>query len=314
MSTGTLLQVDTEHNVGACCEATSAQASSRLADYVELTKPRILSMVLVTLILTSIIATWGQPNLRLLIHTLIGTTLVAGSASVFNQWFERHLDAMMRRTENRPLPAGRLGHWETCTIGAVAVIAGLLHLYLTVGPQPTFWAAGTWILYVVVYTPLKTRTWLNTLVGAFPGAMPILVGWTGVGAELDMRAWCLFGLVFFWQFPHFMAIAWLYRHQYSQAGMQMLTVIDPTGRRAGVQAIAAAISVLLVAIAPAALAPHSSWIYLLGSIVLAVGQLICAYGFAKETTDARARLLLRASLVYLPLQFLLVTLLNLSLI
>ena len=220
----------------------------------------------------------------------------------------------MRRTANRALPTGRLGHWETCGLGALAVAFGLGYLLITVGQQPMYWAAATWLLYVGVYTPLKTRTWLNTMVGAVPGAMPILVGWTGVGAELDMRAWCLFSLVFIWQFPHFMAIAWLYRHEYAQAGMQMLTVVDPSGRRAGWQAIAAAISVLLVSIAPAALSPHRSWIYLIGSVMLGAAQLACAYGFARDTTDARARLLLRASLVYLPLQFLLVTLLNLSLI
>lgn len=305
MSVSTLVQVDNDRTVSVW---------TRLGDYIELTKPRILIMVLVTLSLTGVIATWGQPNLRLLLHTLIGTTFVAGSASIFNQWIERRLDAKMRRTENRPLPTGRLSSWESWSIGVGGVLFGLGYLLNTAGRASAFWAAATWLLYVVVYTPLKTRTWLNTLVGAIPGALPVLVGWTGVGAELDLRAMCLFMLVFLWQFPHFMAIAWLYRHQYTQANMQMLTVVDPSGCRAGRQAVAAAGSVWIVSLAPAALVPSVSIAYLFFSCCLGAGQLACAWRFACQRDDFQARRLLRASLVYLPLQFILVTLLNLSVI
>jgi len=287
---------------------------TRLADYIELTKPRILSMVLVTVGLTSLIATWGQPDLVRVLHTFIGTTLVAASASIFNHWIERRADALMRRTENRPVAAGRLGHGETLATGTAFVFIGLAYLLNTTGSAPTLLAAATWILYVCVYTPLKQLTWLNTLVGAVPGALPVLIGWTGTGQSLDMRAWSLFALVFLWQFPHFMAIAWLYRHQYSAAGMRMLTVVDPSGRRAGRQAISAAISVLIVSLVPAGLMMWTSWTYIVATSLLGCGQLWRSYQFAKSPTDQTARRLLRASLIYLPSQFALITLLTLAII
>jgi protoheme IX farnesyltransferase len=285
-----------------------------MGDYVELTKPRILSMVLVTIALSSIIATWGRPDLARLAHTLIGTTLVAGSASLFNQWLERAADARMRRTANRPLPSGRLGSREAFAIGLTSVLLGLGYLLNLASPAATCWAAATWLLYVGVYTPLKQRTWLNTMVGAVPGALPVLIGWTGVGAELDTRGICLFMLVFLWQFPHFMAIAWLYRQQYHAANMQMLTVVDPTGRRAGIQAVVAAVSVLIVSLVPAALAPSFSPFYLIGSTLIGACHLHCAIQFNRQRTDFRARRLLRASLIYLPLQMLLITMLSLTVI
>ena len=151
----------------------------------------------------------------------------------------------------RPSGWGTSRHWS---LGLVSVLIGLAYLLNLSGAAAAYWAAATWLLYVGVYTPLKTRTWLNTVVGAVPGALPVLIGWTGVGAEVNTRCICLFLLVFLWQFPHFMAIAWLYRQQYGAAGMQMLTVVDPTGRRAGVQAVVAAFSVLMVSLVPAALA------------------------------------------------------------
>lgn len=286
--------------------------ASRISDYVELAKPRILAMVLVAVSLSGIIASWGQPDVLRLIHGIVGTTLVAASASIFNQWLERHLDARMRRTVNRPLPAGRLTERETLVLGSASVLFGLAYLLNLCGRPATFFAAMTWLLYVGVYTPLKTRTWLNTLVGAIPGAMPVLLGWSAVGAELDIRAWCLFLLVFLWQFPHFMAIAWLYRHQYAAASMRMLTVIDPTGRRAGIQSVVAAVSVLIVSLIPAALTVGWSVSYIAGSVFLGVLQVACAIRFFRSRDDSTARRLLRASLIYLPLQLVLVTLLNVA--
>ncbi len=305
MSTSTLARVSTARPAGL---------ASRLADYVELMKPRILSMVLVTIALSAIIATWGQPDIVKLFHTLVGTTLVAGSASIFNQWLERRSDARMRRTENRPLPTRRLGHLETLALGISSVLLGLAYLLNLAGPAAAYWAAATWLMYVGVYTPLKTRTWLNTLVGAVPGALPVLIGWSGVSAPIDTRCLCLFLLVFLWQFPHFMAIAWLYRQQYRTANMQMLTVVDPTGHRAGVQAVVAAASVLIVSLVPAALAITFSPIYVIISTGSGIGQLICAVRFFRDRSDFRARRLLRASLLYLPIQLILITLLNLAII
>ena len=287
---------------------------ARAGDYVDLTKPRILSLVLVTIALASVIASWGQPDLARLVHTLIGTTLVAGSASLFNQWLERDADARMKRTADRPFAAGRIGNREALVIGTASVLIGLGYLLNLTTTAAACWAAATWLLYVGVYTPLKKRTWLNTFVGAIPGAIPIFIGWTGVGAELDMRGICLFVLVFLWQFPHFMAIAWIYRDQYRTAQMQMLTVVDPSGRRAGVQAVVAAFSVMLVSLVPAALAVSISPVYLLPTVALGLGQVICAVQFKRDRSDTSARRLLRASVVYLPLQLLLVTMLNLAII
>jgi heme o synthase len=305
MSTSTLVQVDSERSAGWW---------GRVSDYVELSKPRILTMVLITVGLSGIIATWGQPNFTQLLHTIVGTAFVAASASVLNQWLERDTDARMRRTENRPLPSGRLTGTETLIFGLATVLFGLAYLLNLAGSAAALWASVTWLLYVGVYTPLKRRTWLNTMVGAIPGALPVLIGWTGAGGTLDMRAACLFLLVFLWQFPHFMAIAWLYRHQYADAGMQMLTVVDPSGRRPGNQAIIAAFSVLLVSLVPAALAIGLSWLYIAGSLVLGISQMVCAWWFARHRDDQHARLLLRASLLYLPTQLLLLTLLNLAII
>jgi protoheme IX farnesyltransferase len=305
MSSSTLTQAPADRTAGWL---------TRIADYVELTKPRILSMVLVTIALSSVIATWGQPDLARLAHTLIGTTLVAGSASLFNQWLERAADARMHRTANRPLPSGRLGRWEVFAIGAASVLIGLSYLLNLTTTAAAFWAAATWLLYVGVYTPLKKRTWLNTMVGAVPGAIPVLIGWAGVGVELDTRGICLFMLVFFWQFPHFMAIAWLYRQQYRVANMQMLTVVDPSGRRAGGQAVVAATSVLMVSLVPAALAVSASPLYLFATTALGLGQLQCALQFNHHRSDVTARRLLRASIIYLPLQLLLIMMLNLAVI
>jgi len=305
MSTSTLVQVDYERSAGWL---------ARAADFVELTKPRILLMVLVTITLTGVMASWGHPDWSRLVHTLVGVTLVAGSASVFNQWLERNADASMRRTANRPLPAGRLGQFEVLSFGTLSVLLGLAYLLNTVGRQAMLWSAATWLLYVGVYTPLKRRTWLNTLVGAVPGALPVLVGWTGAGSEFDLRALCLFALVFLWQFPHFMAIAWLYRQQYSAAGMQMLTVVDPSGQRAGIQAVVAAFSVLIVSLVPPALVMSASPTYLVCSTTIGLCQIFYAIQFLQVRSDSHARRLLRASLVYLPLQFVLMTLLNLAMI
>jgi protoheme IX farnesyltransferase len=245
---------------------------------------------------------------------LIGTTLVAASASVFNQWLERDADAHMRRTQNRPLPARRLGHRETFVLGTATVLVGLAYLLNLAGRPAASWAAATWLLYVGAYTPLKTRTWLNTVVGAVPGALPVVIGWTGVGGELNTRCLCLFLLVFLWQFPHFMAIAWLYRAEYRAAQMQMLTVVDPSGRRAGVQAVVAAACVLLVSFVPSALMISGSPLYLVSTLLLGLWQLSCAVRFLDHRSDVTARRLLRASLLYLPLQFILITLLNMAVI
>ncbi|MBI3838502.1 MAG: protoheme IX farnesyltransferase, partial [Planctomycetia bacterium] len=220
----------------------------RFGDYVELTKPRITAMVLFTVGVAAVVANWGPPNGWLLLHTLAGTALVAASASALNQWLERDTDAQMARTLDRPLPAGRLTAFQVLGFSVLTIVVGSTYLAAAVGLRTAALGLFTWLLYVWIYTPLKTRTSTNTAVGAVAGALPVLIGWTAVGAPLDLRAWSLGLIVFLWQFPHFMAIAWIYRRQYAAAGLKMLSVVDPSGLRPAAQAIVAALVLIPVSL------------------------------------------------------------------
>lgn len=271
----------------------------RLADYIELTKPRIALMELVTVTVAAFVARWHALDLISLIHTLIGTTLVAGSASALNQCLELQLDRRMDRTIDRPLPSGRLGLTEAATFGVVSGVLGVIYLAATVGGLVAMLGLASWLLYVVIYTPLKTRTTFNTLVGAIAGAMPVLMGWFAAGGSWGLAPLVLFAIVFLWQFPHFMAIAWLYRRDYAAAGMQMLPVVDRTGRSAGVQAVCAALVLLPISLLPAVV-HFAGPVYLAVALLLGLGQLAAAVWFCRRRHEISARYLLRASLVYLP--------------
>jgi heme o synthase len=274
---------------------------ARAADYLELTKPRIAVLVLVTLAMSSYIASWGRPDWSLVLHTLFGTALIAASSSAANQWLERFSDARMRRTADRPLPAGRLGGAQVLTFTAVTLIVGAVYLATVVNTLVAFWGLLTWMLYVCVYTPLKQYSPWNTGVGAVAGALPILMGWSAVGAPLTWRAFALFGLLFLWQFPHFMAIAWIYREQYRRAGLRMLTVVDPTGRAAGVQAVLASLAMIPISFAPALLQRDlTGLLYLSGALALGFGLVLCSLLFLVTREERTARILLRATLLYLP--------------
>jgi protoheme IX farnesyltransferase len=285
----------------------------RLADYAELTRPRIAVMIVATAAVAFIAASEGGVSLGAMLSAMVGVLLVAASASAMNQWLERKSDALMTRTCQRPAASGRLGGLEIHLFALTALLVGEVWLAATVGWQSAAWAAATWAAYVGAYTPLKSRTWFNTVVGAAAGAMPVLIGWSAApGAEnplLASRSLALFGLLFLWQFPHFMAIAWIYRQQYGRAGLQMLSVTDPSGRRAGQLAIAAASATAVASIAPLAIrwqsaseSPLAFWEIAGWSLVLVLGagQLACAMAFAHRLSDAAARRLLHASLVYLP--------------
>jgi protoheme IX farnesyltransferase len=280
--------------------------AARVSDYVELSKPRIATMVLVVVATSGYVARWGQPDLVLL-HAVLGTLLVASSASALNQLLERGRDAMMKRTADRPLPAGRLRTAEAATFAVATAVAGLLYLCLVVNWVAAMWALATWLIYVLVYTPMKPLTAGNTLVGAVSGALPVLIGWSAVGGTLnayaDPRGMALFLILFLWQFPHFMAIAWMYRQQYAKAGLQMLTVVDPTGRQAAWQAVTTSLLLIPVSLVPVALvAGRSVWVYLIITAVLGIGQLVCSIYFLRQRSDRSARRLLRATLLYLPAQ------------
>jgi protoheme IX farnesyltransferase len=266
-----------------------------------LTKPRIAVLELIVVLAGGFVATWGQPNPGPLLGALVGTLFIAASASAANQWLERKRDALMARTLARPIPSGRMSSSEAVLFSVLTLAAGILCLAYLVNAPALVWALATWAVYVLAYTPLKTLSPVNTAVGAVAGALPVLIGWSATGAALDVRAAALFLILFLWQFPHFMAIAWLYRRDYSDAGHQMLTVVDPTGRRAGWQAALAALALLPVSIVPVlSTSGAGSLLYVAGACLLGAGQLALAAFFWKQTTDASARLLLRASLVYLP--------------
>jgi len=287
---------------------------SQIGDYIELAKPRIAVLVLVTVGAAGFIAAWGQlSNPLLLLHSMWGVFLVAGSASGLNQWLERHTDALMNRTADRPLPAGRLSSRQVILFSLITLALGLAHLAWFTTSFTALLGAATWVLYVWVYTPLKRHTSLNTLAGAVPGAMPVLIGWAAVGGSLnpmnDPRGLALFMLVFLWQFPHFMAIAWIYKDDYAKAGLKMLTVVDPSGRRPGIQAVLFALALLPVSfVAP--LFAHSA-VGMIVAFVLGVGQFACAAAFLSRLDKISARWLLRASLVYLPAMLVLYMLLPL---
>ncbi|QEG36978.1 heme o synthase [Bythopirellula goksoeyrii] len=282
-------------------ESSTKALAARLADYLELTKPRI---VLLELIVASAAACLAAPHtldMRVLLFALAGTGLVAASASIANQWWERANDARMPRTADRPLPAGRIASGEAVMLSVLTLLAGMALLIWQVNMLTAVLGLVSWILYVLVYTPLKTRSPLNTTVGAVAGAIPILMGWTATGTPLGLTAWTLAGVLFLWQFPHFMAIAWIYREDYAAAGHRMLTVVDPTGMRAGAQAVLGAAALIPVSLIPAVVPTSGSpllyltWTLALGAILLGL-----SIRFAIFRDNQSARFLLRASLIYLP--------------
>ena len=283
--------------------------STFVADMVELTKPRISVMALVAVAVAGTVARWGQPDIWLVLHAVVGIALVAASASASNQLLERELDARMPRTCQRPLPSGRVSPAFVVGFAVFTGFTGLAYLFAMTDGITAFLGLLTWVLYVVIYTPLKTKTWLNTPVGAIGGAMPVVLGWHAAGGEWDARLLALFSLLFLWQFPHFMAIAWLYRKDYGLAGMKMLTVVDPSGHRAGAQAVLAAAAIIPVSLFPILKDPaFGSVIYLVAAVLLGLGQFALSIDFFRRRDEKAARRLLRASLIYLPAILLLLVL------
>ncbi len=277
-------------------------AASRLADYFELTKPRIAVMALFTVAAGYLLGAGASADARVLFHTLVGAGLVAAGGSTLNQLLERRIDARMRRTANRPLPAGRLSPEEAAAFGAGLSGAGLAYLLATVPTAALVAAAVTLIAYVLVYTPLKTVTAWNTVIGAVPGALPPVIGWCAArGWDGAGPAAALFAVLFFWQLPHFMAIAWMYRDDYAAGGLRMLPGIDASGRRtAWVMVLTAAV---LVPVGVIAALSFGGWSSAAGAALVGLYFLWRSVGFVRERTDRQARRVLRASLVYLPCVF-----------
>jgi protoheme IX farnesyltransferase len=274
---------------------------ARLADYLELTKPRIVVLELFVAAAVAHLAAPHSADFATVLHALAGTALVAASASMANHWLERRRDARMRRTEDRPCAAGRVSAAEAVPLSLAALVVGVSWLVLRVNALTAALGVASWVIYVAIYTPLKTRSPLNTTVGAVAGAIPLLMGWTATGTPLDLTAWSLAAVLFLWQFPHFMAIAWLYRNDYAAGGHRMLSVIDPTGARCGGQAIIGAAALIPVSLIPALdPASGSPLVYGLWAVLLGGLQLVLAIQFAVCRDERTARALLRATLLYLP--------------
>ncbi len=282
-------------------DATAPSASrSRWLDYLELTKPRIAVLVLFTVGVGTLLAAKGSNDFAQLFHVLLGTALVASGASALNQLIERHSDMMMRRTENRPLPSGRLSPTEVLVFGAVLGVVGVAYLAVMLRhPLAAVIAAVTLVSYVALYTPLKRRTTLNTLIGAVPGALPPVIGWAAVSGSLDKQAVVLFLIVFLWQIPHFLAIAWMYREDYARAGHRMLPVLDLDGSMTARQMLLYCLALIPISLMPV-LYRQAGPLYGLAAIVLGLVFLASVWRFQADRSDAQARRVMRTSLVYLP--------------
>jgi len=297
-------------NTNESSESMVAWQQSTWRDYLVLAKPRITVMILLTVAVAMVFAsrllnTSVGPMVWL--SAMIGTSMVAASASVLNQWYERDRDSLMPRTRNRPLPSGRLTMSEANVFGWLLFLVGVLLIYFGSNATAAAVALVTWFIYCWVYTPMKVWSWWNTAVGTLPGALPVMIGWTAAGGLISSwEAWGLTSIVILWQFPHFMAIAWLYKDQYTQAGFRMLTREEPSGVAAGWHAVIPA--ALLCLLCYFVLKPDSfaGWIVTSIAVAIASYQLLASIKFLMQRDPVTARKLLRTSLVFLPAIFLLV--------
>jgi protoheme IX farnesyltransferase len=267
--------------------------------FAELAKPRIAVLVLLSVAASASVAAGGVPDLALLSNLLVGTLFVAASASALNQWLERRSDRLMERTAARPLPSGRVAPRAALAFASASLVVGVVLLSWQVNPFCAGWAFCTWLLYVGAYTPLKPVSPQNTVVGAVAGAMPVMIGWSAASAPFNLQAAALCAILYLWQLPHFMAIAWLYREQYARAGLRMLTVVDATGSRAGLLAVCAAGLLVPVSLLPAALRLAGLG-YCLAALPLGAVHAWFAVRFARSLDSPTARALFWMSLVYLP--------------
>lgn len=275
------------------------RTSSVASDFWALTKPRLNFLVLITTLGGLYLGAPEGVPLPILVHALLGTALVAGGAAALNQVWEREVDALMRRTRLRPLPAGRLGTTESRWFGIALSTVGIVELAWQVNLLAAAVAALTAVSYVLVYTPLKTRTSLSTLVGAIPGALPPVIGWAAATNSITLPALVLFGIVFFWQMPHFLAIAWLHREDYARAGIPLLPVLESDGRRTGQQALLYAAGLWPVSLMPI-LVGLAGVPYSIVATALGVGFIVLSALFMRERSNQTARRLFLYSIVYLP--------------
>ncbi len=275
-------------------------AAAQLSDLLELTKPRITLMVVLTAGLGALLAARGDLAASVLLPALLGTALVSGGASAFNQVLEHEVDARMRRTAGRPIPAGRMSTRAGWTFSLALSVLGIAYLFWAVNGLAAVLGGVALVSYVLIYTPLKRSSSLSTLVGAVPGAVPPMMGWAAVTGRLDPGAWALFGILFFWQLPHFLAIAWLCREDYGHAGFPMLPVTDPSGRRTARQMILYSLALIPVSLLPTVL-DLAGPAYFVGATLLGVPFVVLSVNFARSVSRAAARRVMRYSVLYLPL-------------
>jgi protoheme IX farnesyltransferase len=283
--------------------AAPSLASSRLSDYLQLARPRLALLVLVTVGAVWIVAADGEAPVSTLVHALIGTAMLFAGASALNQLLERDRDSLMSRTANRPLPAGRLQPDEVLALAIILSAGGLTYLLVFCHPLAAVLGAFALFSYDLVYTPLKMSTPLSTLAGAVPGAVPPLIGWAAARGSLGFEALALSLIVFFWQVPHFLAIAWIYRDQYARAGFPVLPALDPHGEQTGRQMIRYTVALIFASLMPSVLG-FGGWLSGLSAVTFGALFLHSAFGFARQCTTQQARRVLRMSLVFLPAQFL----------
>jgi protoheme IX farnesyltransferase len=277
-----------------------AHRTSVLSDYIALTKPRLNFLVVLTSAAGYYVGGIGAPDLVKMGQAVVGTALVAGGSAVLNQVYERDTDALMRRTRRRPLPDRRVTPTEALIYGLVLTLAGLAVLAFATNWVAATLALATLALYLFVYTPMKRTSNLSTLVGAVPGALPAVIGWSAARGDIAIGGLSLFAIVFLWQIPHFMALAWMFRDDYRSAGFPMLPVVEPDGLRTGQQALLYSAALLPVSIGPTVVG-IAGWAYFWLALVLGVGLLVLAARFARERTDQSARTLFFASIIYLPI-------------
>jgi protoheme IX farnesyltransferase len=273
--------------------------ASRLRDYCTLTKPEVNLLILMTTSAAYYLGRRGDLHLAGLVHTVLGTLLVASGTATLNQFMERGYDSEMRRTAGRPLPAGRIAAGEALLFGLALSVAGGVYLWAAVNRLAALLAVGTLLSYLLVYTPLKRKTPLCTLLGAFPGAMPTLIGWAGASARLDRQAWLLFAILFLWQFPHFLAIALMYREDYARAGFRMLPRFDLDGHFTQAEIMGFTVALIFVTLLPGFGTDHST-AYLFSIAALGAFLLYYCVKLARSGSRASAGHLLHASVVYLP--------------
>jgi protoheme IX farnesyltransferase len=293
-------------NTGVDSISEIRQMRAKASDFIELTKPGLTSLVLFTTLAGFYLGCRDAIPFVLLFHTLVGTTLMAGSAGAFNMYMERKLDALMKRTSGRPLAAGRLKPGYALLFALTTALAGFWYLYFRVNPLTSLIAVLILLSYLFLYTPLKKKTWLCTLAGAVPGALPIVMGWTGATGEISVNAAILFAIVFLWQLPHFYSIGWMHREDYARAGIPSLSVIDGNGRRTGRQTISTIVMLILLTLFPAGMG-MAGMTYLVGAATLGIAFLSYGILFSIKRDRASAQRLFVASALYLPLLLILLT-------